>query len=39
LADITVENDRNLNFGKMTISENLEFVVDPALAGILSVIE
>ena len=39
LADITVEKDRNLNFGKMAISENLGFIVGPALAGILSVTE
>jgi MFS transporter, DHA1 family, tetracycline resistance protein len=39
LADINVEKDRNLNFGKMAISENLGFIVGPALAGILSVTE
>ena len=39
LADITVEKDRNLNFGKMAISENLGFIVGPALASILSVTE
>lgn len=37
LADITVERDRSRNFGKMSISENLGFIVGPALAGILSV--
>jgi len=37
LADITTEGDRSQNFGKMSISENLGFIVGPALAGILSV--
>ena len=37
LADITAEKDRNRNFGKMSISLNLGFIVGPALAGILSV--
>lgn len=36
LADITSERDRSRNFGKMSISENLGFIVGPALAGILS---
>ncbi|HWQ49813.1 MAG TPA: MFS transporter [Methanosarcina sp.] len=36
LADITSEKDRSRNFGKMSISENLGFIVGPALAGILS---
>jgi DHA1 family tetracycline resistance protein-like MFS transporter len=39
LADITTEGDRSRNFGKMSISENLGFIVGPALAGILSVTE
>ena len=39
LADITVEKDRNRNFGKMSISSNLGFIIGPALAGILSVTE
>lgn len=39
LADITTERDRSRNFGKMSISENLGFIVGPALAGILSVTE
>ena len=39
LADITTEEDRSWNFGKMSISENLGFIVGPALAGILSVTE
>jgi len=37
LADITLEKDRNRNFGKMSISSNLGFIIGPALAGILSV--
>ncbi len=37
LADITAEKDRNRNFGKMSISLNLGFIIGPALAGILSV--
>jgi MFS transporter, DHA1 family, tetracycline resistance protein len=37
LADITSEQDRIRNFGKMSISENLGFIVGPVLAGILSV--
>jgi MFS family permease len=39
LADITDEKDRNRNFGKMSISSNLGFIVGPALAGLLSVTE
>jgi MFS family permease len=39
LADITEEKDRNRNFGKMSISSNLGFIVGPALAGLLSVTE
>jgi MFS family permease len=39
LADITEEKDRNRNFGKMSISSNLGFIVGSALAGILSVTE
>lgn len=39
LADITEEKDRNRNFGKMSISSNLGFIVGPALAGVLSVTE
>lgn len=37
LADITEEKDRNRNFGKMSISSNLGFIVGPALAGFLSI--
>ena len=37
LADITPEKDRNRNFGRMSISLNLGFIVGPAFAGILSV--
>lgn len=35
LADITTEDKRSENFGKMAISSNLGFVVGPALAGLL----
>ena len=35
LADITTEQDRSTNFGKMAISSNLGFIVGPALAGVL----
>jgi MFS transporter, DHA1 family, tetracycline resistance protein len=35
LADITKEKDRSVNFGKMSISSNLGFIVGPALAGVL----
>jgi len=35
LADITEEKDRKKNFGKMTASANLGFIVGPALAGLL----
>jgi len=35
LADITEEKDRNKNFGKLSISFNLGFIVGPALAGVL----
>jgi len=35
LSDITEEKDRNKNFGKLSISFNLGFIVGPALAGIL----
>lgn len=37
LADITEEKDRNKNFGKMSISTNLGFIIGPALAGLLSI--
>ncbi|MDG6243778.1 MAG: MFS transporter [Methanolobus sp.] len=37
IADITEEKDRSKNFGKMSISTNMGFIVGPALAGILSV--
>jgi DHA1 family tetracycline resistance protein-like MFS transporter len=36
IADITAEKDRNRNFGKMSISSNLGFIIGPALAGFLS---
>ena len=35
LADITDEEDRSKNFGKMALSGNLGFVLGPALAGLL----
>ena len=35
LADISTDENRSKNFGKMTISSNLGFIVGPALAGIL----
>jgi len=35
LSDITEEKDRSSNFGKMSVSSNLGFIIGPALAGIL----
>jgi MFS family permease len=35
VADISSEEDRSKNFGKIAISSNLGFIVGPALAGIL----
>jgi DHA1 family tetracycline resistance protein-like MFS transporter len=35
LADISTDNNRSKNFGKMAISSNLGFILGPALAGIL----
>lgn len=35
LADITPEEKRNQNFGKMAVSANLGFIFGPALAGLL----
>jgi len=35
LADITSEEDRSTNFGKMSVSTNLGFVLGPAIAGLL----
>jgi MFS family permease len=35
LADITEEERRNENFGKMAVSSNLGFILGPALAGLL----
>ncbi|MBP1910167.1 MFS transporter [Methanolobus bombayensis] len=37
IADISTDNDRSKNFGKLSVSTNLGFIVGPALAGILSV--
>ncbi len=35
LADVTHEEDRSKNFGRMAISGNLGFIIGPALAGLL----
>jgi MFS family permease len=35
LADITSEEDRSTNFGKMSVSTNLGFILGPAIAGLL----
>lgn len=35
LADVTSEDDRSANFGKMAVSSNLGYIVGPALAGLL----
>ena len=35
LADVTSEEDRKQNFGKMTAAANLGFIIGPALAGVL----
>ncbi len=35
LADVTTEEDRKSNFGKMAASGNLGFIIGPALAGVL----
>ncbi len=35
LADITAEEDRAANFGKMAVASNLGFIFGPALAGVL----
>ncbi|HET8857255.1 MAG TPA: MFS transporter [Nitrososphaeraceae archaeon] len=35
LADISLDENRSKNFGKIAISSNLGFIVGPALAGIL----
>lgn len=35
VADISAEEDRSRNFGRMGISSNLGFVIGPALAGLL----
>ena len=35
LADISSDNNRNANYGKMSISSNLGFVLGPAIAGLL----
>ena len=38
LADITEEEERSANFGKMAVSSNLGFIVGPALASLLGVL-
>jgi len=35
LADVTSEDDRKQNFGKMSAAANLGFIIGPALAGVL----
>jgi len=35
LADITIEEDRNTNYGKMSAAGNLGFIIGPAAAGVL----
>ncbi len=35
LADLTTEEDRNKNYGQMSVASNLGYVFGPALAGIL----
>lgn len=35
LADISSDEDRNVNFGKMAVSANLGFIVGPAIAALL----
>lgn len=35
LADITPENDRKKNFGRMAVAANLGFIIGPAIAGLL----
>jgi len=35
IADITKQKDRKKNYGKMSISSNIGFIIGPALAGIL----
>lgn len=36
MADITTEDERSANFGKMAASSNLGFIVGPAAAGLLA---
>jgi MFS family permease len=35
IADVSTDENRSRNFGKMSISSNLGFIIGPALAGIL----
>jgi MFS family permease len=37
LADLTEENEREKNFGKMAVATNLGFILGPILAGLLGV--
>ncbi|MDI3486426.1 MAG: transporter, family, tetracycline resistance protein, partial [Methanolobus sp.] len=37
IADISTDSDRSSNFGKLSVSTNLGFILGPALAGLLSV--
>lgn len=38
LADITPEDERNANFGRLAVSSNLGYILGPALAGVLGVV-
>jgi MFS family permease len=38
LADITTDEDRSSNFGRMSMSANLGFIIGPALAAVLGAI-
>ena len=35
LADVTSEDERSVNFGRMAVSANLGFILGPAIAGLL----
>ena len=35
LSDVSTDENRNANFGKMAVSANLGFIVGPAIAGVL----
>lgn len=36
LSDISADDDRNANFGKLAVSANLGFILGPAIAGLLA---